>query len=193
MTSRLIVLAGAVGIALGIAAPVASAEDPPQSAAAAAALRVVLDQRKLEAIAAPDPAEPGRFVAALYFPGSQLLVVSGIYSAPVLLDKRLADAKYMDVYLEIQGATTEGRFFVMDLQADGLKRVCGRDEPFDSTSRNGTSDLVFNGDWEAQKFTEAEYNTRFSEDDARYTHMLEVLAAALAPAKTPAPTRKRGR
>ena len=192
MKSRVIVVLVALAIAAAIVAPAVRAEDPPQSAAAAAALRAALDQLKLEAIAAPDPDERGRFIAALYLSGSQLLVVSGIYSVPVLLEKRMAAANYMDVYVEIQGATAEGRFFVVDMQADGLKRVCGPDEPFDSTSRNATSDVTFNGDWNSQKLNEAEYNVRFGEDDARYTHMLEVLAAALAPVKVPAGVRKGG-
>jgi uncharacterized protein YeaO (DUF488 family) len=48
------------------------------SADAVRDLVYVLDQHRLDAIAAADPAAPGTFVAALYIPGNQLLVVSAI-------------------------------------------------------------------------------------------------------------------
>lgn len=170
--------------AASVAAPSAS-----QSAGAASALTALLDKHKLEAIAARDPSGPGRVVAALYFPGSQLLVVSGSHPTPALVDKLLADAKYMDVYQDVQGAAShQGHFFVMDLLADGLQRVCERDQPFDSTSRSGGKSVPFDGNWAAQQLSEGEYNARFSEDDATYARMLGVLARAFTQA--PAVTRK---
>ena len=141
-------------VVLVITAPVAVAQEsqsPPasqpaaapslaafsQSAAAAATLTALLDARKLDAVASRDPDQPGNFVAALYFSGLQLLVVSGPYPQPALLDKRIAAGDYKDVYLDLNGALThEGQFFVMDLLADGLRPACERDQPFDSTTRN---------------------------------------------------------
>ena len=55
---------------------VAQVAQDSQSVSAAAALTALLDARKLEAIATRDPDQPGNFVAALYFSGSQLLVIS---------------------------------------------------------------------------------------------------------------------
>ena len=175
-------------VAVGITAPLAAQDIQPtasQSASAASALTALLDKHKLEAIAARDPSAPGRVVAALYFPGSQLLVVSGSHPTPALLDKLLADAKYMDVYQDVQGAAShQGHFFVMDLLADGLQRVCERDQPFDSTSRSGAKSVPFDGNWTAQQLSEKEYNTRFSEDDATYARILGVLARTFTQAKS---------
>ena len=68
-------------------APLA-AEQSNKSSAAAKDLAQAMDAAQLDAIAAQDPSDPGTFVAALYFPGSQILVVSAKYSAPpLLLDK----------------------------------------------------------------------------------------------------------
>ena len=163
--------------------PVSSQEttdEASESAAPAASLIASLEQRKLEAIVARDPAEPGRYVAALYVPGSLLLVVSAPYPVPAAMDKRIAEGKFMDAYLDIQGqANRQGHFFVVDALADGLSRVCESDHPFDSTTINGGTPVSYDGKWETQKLTEEDYNARFSRDDARYARMLKVLAEAL--------------
>src|SRR5438128_1500149 len=66
----------------------------------------------LDAIAAPDPAAPDRFVAALIFPGSQLLVVSARYPAPALLIQQIGARNYRDVYLAVQqSGLREGKVF----------------------------------------------------------------------------------
>ena len=79
-------LAGlAAGCALLLGPAAASAQSGPKSGAAAKQLTEVLDRLKLDAIAAPDPADAATFVAALYFQGGQLLVVSAKYAAPTLL------------------------------------------------------------------------------------------------------------
>ena len=156
-----------------------------QSAGPVATLTALLDDHKLDAIAARDPDQPGYVVAALYFPGSQLLVVSAPYPVAAVLDKRLAEGKYMDVYLDVQApASHAGHFFVVDLLADGLRRVCDRDQPFDSTSRNGEKSVSFDGNWAAQQLTDADYNARFREDDARYARILGALAGAFVGSKT---------
>src|SRR3954462_4216961 len=68
-------------------------------------LTSALDAGKMDCIAATDPAAPGTFVAALYFPGS-LLVVSGKYAAPQLLSDRLTKKEYRDVYMDLNGAAS---------------------------------------------------------------------------------------
>ena len=77
--------AAAVGLCAGILMSVEAAAQGTRSAVAAKALAEAMDAAKLDSIAAPDPADPGTFVAALYFPGSQLLVVSAKYAVPPLL------------------------------------------------------------------------------------------------------------
>ena len=160
----------AVTVVLLSTAPLAVAQvaQDSQSASAAAALTALLDARKLDAIATRDPDQPGNFVAALYFSGSQLLVISSPYPQPALLDKRIAAGDYRDVYVDLNSALShEGQFFVMDLLGDGLRRACERDQPFDSTARNGASQVEFDGNWERQKLTEAAYDARFGQDDVR--------------------------
>jgi hypothetical protein len=159
-----------------------SAEDPgSQSAAAAVSLKALLAQQKLDAIAARDPEHTGQYVAAFYMPGSQLLVISAPYAVPAAIDKKIATGQYMDVYVDLQSvADHTGHFFVVDMQADGLRRAPKPDEPFDSTSVESGATVSFDGRWEAQKLTEEQYNTRFAQDDERYARMLGILRAALA-------------
>ena len=72
-----------------------------KSAAGARELAGLLAQKKLDAVAARDPAAPDAFVAALHFPG-QLLIISARYTAPPLLNEKLARREYRDVYIEIE-------------------------------------------------------------------------------------------
>ncbi len=77
--------------------------------------------RKLDAIAAADPSEPGAFVAALYIQGSQLLVVSAKYAAPPLLTAKIKAKEYRDVYIDLSSASVAGsKVFVIDQNCDGL-------------------------------------------------------------------------
>ena len=68
----------------------------------------LLDQAKLDAIAAKDPAANDAFVAALYFPGSQLLVVGARYQVPMLLNERIAKKEYREVYTDLNSACVAG-------------------------------------------------------------------------------------
>jgi len=76
---------------------------------------------------------PDVFVAALYFPGIQLLVVSGKYTVPQLLTERVNKKEYRDVYLDLNGASVaESKVFIEDPGADGFNRdapnAANRDE-----------------------------------------------------------------
>ena len=177
-------LFAAVVILLAVmpASRVSAVADPQsQSAVTVIRLTALLDQLKLDAVAARDPDEPNRFVAAFYMPGSQLLVVSAPYKVPVLLDKKIAAGTFMDVYADLQSvAVHTGHFFVVDMRADGLTLQPKPDEPFDSSSIAGAIPFAFDGRWEAQKVTEQDYEARFAKDDARYTRMLTVLINALS-------------
>ena len=159
-----------------------SAEDPEsQSAAAVVPLKAMLAQQKLDAVAARDPDHPGHYVAAFFMPGTQLLVVSAPYAVPAALDKKIAAGEYMDAYVDLQSvADHTGHFFVVDMQADGLRKALKLDEAFDSTSVENGAPVSFDGRWEGQKLTEEQYNARFAQDDERYARMLNLLRAALA-------------
>src|SRR4051794_12913422 len=77
----------------------------PKSAALAKQLAAALDSAKMDSIAAADPAQPGTFVAALYFANTQFLVVSAKYSVPQLLNERLSKKEYKDVYIDLNSAS----------------------------------------------------------------------------------------
>jgi hypothetical protein len=154
---------------------VATAQEASKSTAAAKQLTEVLDRLKLEAIAAPDPTDAGTFVAALYFQGGQLLVVSAKYSAPTLLVAKLAKKDYRDVYIDLNAASIAGsKIFVMDQTCDGLVA-----KPSDSqapdTWEAGTTTTVFDGDWKKAKISEDDYRKAFAGADDKYARILTLL------------------
>ena len=140
-------------------------------------LTQVLDQKKLDSIAAADPQSPGTFVAALYFSGSQLLMVSAKYTAPTLLVDKIAKKDYREVYLDLSSASVAGsKLFVIDTNADGLNPKPGDDQPFDTAER-GNAQYSFDGNWKKAKMTEADYMKAFAEVDGAYAHALTLLTA----------------
>jgi hypothetical protein len=175
----LTILRAAGRIACLAAAALLTASSPlfaqeSKSAAAAKQLADVLDRLKLEAIAAPDPSDPGAFAAALYFQGGQLLVVSAKYSAPPLLTAKLAKKDYRDVYIDLNSASIAGsKIFVMDQACDGLVAKPG--DGAADTWEQGNTTTAFDGDWKKAKISEDEYMKTFSSADERYARILTLL------------------
>ncbi len=164
-----VLLAGAgVGVALA---------QEPKSTALAKELTQLLDQAKLDAIAAKDPAAKDAYVAALYFPGSQLLVVSARYSVPPILDEKVAKKDFREIYTDLNSAFIEGsKVLIVDMGADGL-RAQKNDNRFD-TYDTGDKVIAFDGEWKKQKMaSEDEYTKTFATADAAYAKMLAVLIA----------------
>ena len=185
------VLAFVMSFAVAQSSALAAAREDSRSVPEAATLTTLLDQRKLDSVAAKHPDEPSRYVAALYYPGSQLLVVSAVTPVPAVIDQRITEGKYRDAYIDLQGpATKEGRFFVMELGADGLRRTRQNDAPFDITYRNGANQVSYDGDWERQKLAKEAYSQRFEQDDEQYARMLRILADELARRVSSAPAVK---
>jgi hypothetical protein len=146
-----------------------------KSAAAAKDLAQALDGAKLEAIAAADPAEPGTFVAALYFPGSQILVVSAKYAAPSLLTDKIAKQNYRDVYIDLNSASVAGtKVFVIDTNVDGLIAKPDDGQGVDQWEQ-GKTQVSFDGQWKKAKMSEEDYMKAFAAADERYAHILQVL------------------
>lgn len=138
-------------------------------------LAQLLDQAKLDAIAAKDPASKDAYFAALYFPGSQILVVGARYQVPVLLDEKIEKKEYREVYTDLNSACMQGtKYLVMDIGADGLKPR--KEDTHYDTCDTGTRSYVFDGDWKAQKMaSEEEYTKAYTEADGRYGRMLTAL------------------
>jgi hypothetical protein len=148
-----------------------------KSAAAAKELAAAMDAAKLDSIAAPDPSESGTWVAALYFPGSQILAVSAKYAAPPLLVTKMKEKNYRDIYIDLNSASVAGtKIFIMDPGVDGLVAKPGDDQAADSWEQ-GNKQITFNGKWKDAKMSEDEYLKAFAAADERYAHILSLLAA----------------
>jgi hypothetical protein len=161
-----------------VLALVPSAAAPPgqesKSSAVAKELAQALDAAKMDSIAAADPADPTAFVAALYFQGAQLLVVSAKYSAPSLLVTKIDAKEYRDIYIDLQSASVSGsKVFVQDQLANGLLPKPVDDAPADIWE--AAKSMSFDGDWKKAKISETEYMKTYSQADERYAQMLTLL------------------
>jgi hypothetical protein len=166
----------AVFAALLLCAPLAAQE--AKSPELAKQLAQLLDAKKLDSIAAPDPQSAGTFVAALYFPGSQLLVVTAKYPAPVLLTDKIAKKDYRDVYIDLNSASVAGtKVLVMDLNADGLIAKPGDEQGADSYD-SGKIQIAFDGA-KKSKMSETDYMKAFNDADAAYSRALQLLITQL--------------
>ena len=168
----------AAGSALTLAAVPASAQTPA-SQAAAIELVALMEAGKLDAVAAKHPTRANGFVAALHFPG-QLLVVWADYSVPVLLNEKLLNRDYRDVYIDLNSASDPStKTLVTDMGGDGLHpRRRGDDVPFDMQDM-GTRSIRFDGRWRDQKLSEQDYMKIYTEADQAYAEALGALVAEL--------------
>jgi hypothetical protein len=172
---RVPVAAGALAVLL--AAVPCAAQPAAKSVAAAKALAQALDAAKLDAIAAPDPADAGTFVAALYMQGAQILVVSAKYAAPPLLIEKMKAKNYRDIYIDLNSASVAGtKVFCIDQGIDGLVFKPDGDQAAD-TWENGKTQIAFDGEWRKAKMSEEEYTKAFTAADERYARILELLTA----------------
>lgn len=170
--------AAMVGLLL-VCSPSSAVAQVSKSAVVAKELVQVMEAKKLDSIAAKAPAGDGHFAAALYFPNVQLLVISGHYSAPQLMEPRLAGKQYRDTYMELSGTVTpETKVFVQDMGDPGLTPK-KQNNLFDTWTRAGRV-VTFDGDNETQKMSEAEYAKAFAAADEEYA---QILSALLAEAK----------
>ena len=177
MSRTAVIRSAAVAATLAFA-PDAVAQDS-KSAVLAKQLVSALEAAKLDSIAAKDPAAGDTYVAALYFAGSPLLVVSAKYTAPQLLDTRLAKKEYRDTYIDLSSASVpDTKVFIQDGGADGIHAKRDDNQPFDSYELGGKP-LMFDGDWKKQKLSEQDYMKAFSSADERYSAILEALIAQL--------------
>lgn len=169
-----------IGILLLIGSVVA-AEPPGQasrSSTLAKQVTAALGEQRLEAIATQHPDESDRFVAALFIPDTQMLVVSARYASPLLLQARLAHRQYRDVYLDLQGSPVpNSSVFFQDMSADGL--CASRDQTADILYDGSAAPTIFDGDWRKHSASEKEYEQQRAAADERYSRLLEILLAQL--------------
>jgi hypothetical protein len=159
-----------------LAAPMLASAQESRSSQLAIELTKLLDTLKLDAIAAK--IEGDQYVGALYFPGSQLLVVKARYIVPERMDAALETKSYRDVYIDLNSASIKDtKVLVADLGANGLQ-LGRRNQPYDTVDAGGKS-YSFDGDWGKAKISEQEYTKAYQTNEAEYTRMLEALVAQL--------------
>ena len=157
----------------------ASGPQEPKSGPLAKELAQALDAGKAEAIAAADPSTGG-FVAALYIPGTQLLVVSGKFDNPEIGNVRLAKKEYRELYMDLMGASVAGsRQFASDVSCDGFIFKPDGETPAD-TWEIANKTQAFEGAKKAKLSDEA-YLKAYSDADAQYAHILRLLIAKTKP------------
>ena len=141
-------------------------------------LATLMVQQKLDAFAAKDPQASNKFVAALLFPGVQLLVVAGEPSAPAAAQTQLDQKQYADVYATLQQAVNPAtKIFFQDLKADGLHPRAA--DAVDIVYEHVTNQTMFDGQPVKHHLTDAQYAARFAESDAQYAQLLTLLVESL--------------
>jgi len=162
--------------AILLLATAASAQDS-KSATSVTELVKMLDSMKLDSFAVKG-ASPNEYVGALYFPGSQLLVVSAKFDTPWRADSLLEMKNYRDLYIELNSASVpQSKVFVSDLSANGLHSK--KDGTVYDTADIGGKTFNFDGDWKKAKITADDYTKTYSTTDEQYTQMIQVLLAGL--------------
>jgi hypothetical protein len=137
----------------------------------------MLDSMKMDSFAVKG-ATPNEYVGALYFPGSQLLVVSAKFDTPWRADSLLEQKNYRDIYIELNSASQlPTKVFVSDLGANGLRFK--KDGNVYDTVDVGGKTYNFDGDWKKAKITEDDYTKAYSSSDDQYVQMLQKLLAGL--------------
>ena len=157
--------------------PVPSFAQESKSAALAAELCKLLDAHKLDSVAARQAGD--QYVGALYFAGTQLLVVRGKFGSAARMDDLLGKKEFKEVYMDLSGASDmKTRAFIMDLGANGLRFKREDNQPFDTADIGGRS-YQFDGEWGRAKMSEDEYKKAFAATDEDYAQMLQALIAML--------------
>ena len=170
----LFVLTTALCLAAPPLAGSATSQEAPQSAALVKQFVAAMQTLRLDAIAAPDPADPDRVVAALVYPGVQLLVASAAHESLPFLKTEIAARHYRDVYEDLQRGVPESRIFFHDMGCDGL----GQGDNVDIFYEGANGRTLFDGNWEAQSLSEAAYAEKRKSAEEKYVHALTVLLDA---------------
>ena len=182
MTQSGSLLATALLLLTGLAPASAAAAPPPSTTAAPVKELASLLAAKATGpgprfIAAEDPTDKTRFVAAMLLPDLQLLVVAAAYEAPVLLRERVLTRKYREAYQDLQSASIpDGKVVIEDLLADGLVIKPAKGQAADQATIDDKT-VAFDGQWRKARLKEEEYTAAFSDAEKRYTRLLGLLIA----------------
>ncbi|MBA2303290.1 MAG: hypothetical protein H0W08_11715 [Acidobacteria bacterium] len=162
-------------IVAGAARAALAAPQDSKSAPLARQLTQALDAAKIDAMAAADPTTGG-FVAVLYIPGTQLLVVSGKFELPDIGTHRIDKKEFRELYMDLMGASLAGsRQFATDVSCDGMLFKAAGGAPGDTWERDNKTQ-VFEGA-KKSKLSDEQYVKAYGEADAQYARFLELLVA----------------
>lgn len=172
--------AAALVLAAAVLFPPALSAQESKTVALAKELQGLLEAAKVDCAAGRLAGSTDEFVAIMYFPGAQFLAISAKYSAPPLLNERLIQRNFKEVYLDLNAATAPAdRMVIEDLQNNGLKFKNSPNEPSDYYTKGTAARVQFDGQWKKKKISEDEYTKTFAEADALYTRMLEAVIAEM--------------
>lgn len=127
----------------------------------------------LTAIAAPEPGAPDHYVAAMLFPGVQLLVIRARTTAPAYIEAELAAGRYDSVYRALQQGEPASKLFVQDMGGDGIHGTS--DAIADIVYRRGVDQHVLDGDHKAAKLSAKDYAALVQDLDGQYAKLLALL------------------
>jgi hypothetical protein len=150
-----------------------------RSASLVKELTQLLQQHKLDSIAArAGTDQTDQFVAALFFPG-QLLVISARTVAPAVINEKLVRREFRDVYIDLNSASIpESRVMITDGGADGLRPTREVNMPFDTHDAAGKS-IRFDGNWREDRMSEKDYMAIYAKADEAYLSALNALVSEL--------------
>jgi hypothetical protein len=179
----LLILVGGMVASTGAQAPASVSTDKAKE------LVSLMAAQKLESFAARDGENTLRYVAVLVVPNVQILVVSCKYTRDNDIEYSLYHKQYQNAYQDLRsGVFGSDRFFVDDAQMNGLIAVPGKNPQHDAImlekDRHVFDGLFGDGKGRNAKkpLTDA-YMKTFSDADARYAHLLDVLIAQLKTGK----------
>ena len=168
----------ALGVFLSVTVPVAGNDrSTAKSAVLCKQLVTAMTDRQLTAIAAPHPDESGRYVAAMLFPGVQLLLISARSSEPAYIESQLTPEGFANVYAALQQGVPESKLFIQDMGSDGLLGPEGG--MADIVYRRGKDERVFNGDHKLAGMSRSAYADLVRETDEQYSALLTLLFEAV--------------
>jgi hypothetical protein len=160
-------------------------EPVAQSPAKVKELVELMKSRELTAFAVRDPEGSGRFVAVLFIPNVQLMVVAANYQRSTDIEYRLYHKEYMTAYQDLNsGVMASNKVFLEDTMADGLVLKPAKNMAGD-TIEVGEDRRVFDGEFadprkrNDKRVPQVEYFTAFTEADARYTRLLGLILAEM--------------
>jgi hypothetical protein len=140
-------------------------------------LVTTMNTQKLTAFAAQDPAVPTRFVAAMLFPETQLLIVSAVSTSPDYINAQIAQKQYAEVYASLNASAAPAtKLFFQDMGCDGLSRD---GEQVDVMYDERGQQVLFDGQGKISRLSKTEYAAKFATAETQYAAMVAVLLKGL--------------